>query len=119
MLAWRFAMALSKDPANVRRGRLLFTMYLSMYLGYLLYVRGAALRNNDKRTLTVSRLLPNIYTRIYTILYVHHARTVRRAAASKDQQRATLKVSLLCFLCFFRYRTLDGTQFSLNIYVYI
>jgi hypothetical protein len=47
------AYALAKDPVMARRGRLLFTMYLTMYLAYLLYVRSQALHNHDNRTLQV------------------------------------------------------------------
>lgn len=53
MLAWRLAFALGKDPAMARKARLLFTVYLAMYLGYLLYVRHAALQNNDTRLVKV------------------------------------------------------------------
>jgi hypothetical protein len=54
MLAYRVAFSWSKDPSSARKARLLFTLYVCLYLGSLLYVRRQALALDDGRTLKVA-----------------------------------------------------------------
>lgn len=54
MLAYRIAFQWSKDSTATRKARLLFTLYVCLYLGALLYSRQQAIAQQDARTLKVA-----------------------------------------------------------------
>ncbi len=56
MLAYRVAFQWSKDPTATRKARLLFTLYICLYLGALIYCRNQALVLQDTRTLKVAAM---------------------------------------------------------------
>ncbi len=56
MLAYRVAFQWSKDTTALKKARLLFTLYICLYLGALLYSRQQAIELQDTRTLKVAAM---------------------------------------------------------------